>query len=348
MLAEPSTAPTQFPPWVGASLLGSTVLLVRMRSYPSIFRAKLSRNFQISCVCLCCLQGIAQTTSTQALEDERGKYEATLKSQPDDPEAQAGEVRVSERMALSARAAGDSNLALKTLLQARTYAPDNARLLYDLGVLEDEMHLFLDADKVLTHAAQVGSDDPNLLYAAGRVELDLGQLDAAEDKLAAYLKQRPGDASAHYALGRVYRQGAKFDQADSEFKRSIEIQPMQTEAYYQLGETELARGQLDEAVANFKVTLNRNPKHAGALVGTGIAFYKRKLYSKALAPLQKAVAAEGTYQPGHYYLGLTLQRLGRKDEASKELAEATRLAAIDNKQSAQRLRIHDEDDSSPQ
>lgn len=280
------------------------------------------------------------STTTAELEEARTGYEATLASNPDDLSAQAGEVQISERIALEARAAGDTNFALKALLRAQSFALNNARIYYDLGVLEDEMHLFLDADKALGQAAALGLEDPNLLYAAGRVKLDLGQLDAAEEKITAYLLERPDDASAHYALGRVYRQGIKFDQAAAEFRRCIQLQPKQTEGYYQLGETELAQGKFAEAIGNFATTLQRNPKHAGALAGTGIAYYKQGRYDLAEAPLRQAVETDGTYQQAHYYLGLVLGRLDRKAESQTELTEAARLAAIEGREAAGRLRIN--------
>ncbi len=38
-----------------------------------------------------------------------------------------------------------------------------------------------------------------------------------------------------------------------------------------------------------------------------MAYFKQKQYSLAAEPLQKAVAIEPEYQPGHCYLGLTLR-----------------------------------------
>lgn len=281
---------------------------------------------------------VVQTDSVSQ-EDARTAYETILAAHPNDVAAQSGEVQVSEGLALKARATGDRDSALAILLRAQTFAPESTRLLYDLGVLEDEMHLYHDADKTLSRAEELGANDLNLLYAAGRVKLDLGQLNAAEEKMIAYLRQKPEDASAHYAMGRIYHQGLRFVEAIAEFQRSIELQPRQTESYYQLGETQLEQGDYAQAIKNFSITLQRDPKHAGALVGTGMAYFKQKQYSLAAEPLQKAVAIEPEYQPGHYYLGLTLDRLGNKQESTKELSEAARLAKIDSSKSMQQLRI---------
>ena len=281
-------------------------------------------------------QSLPETGKNVAARDA---FERTLAADPHNLAAQEGEVQVSERMALAARAAGDKDTALVALLRAQKFAPENARLLYDLGILEDEMRLYRDADRTLAHLREIDTTNPKLLYAVARVKLDLGQLAPAEESMKAYLEVKPDDPTAHYALGRIYQQGLQFDKARAEFQRSIALQPVQTEAYYQVGDIAIQQHDYAEALANFGKTLARNPRHGGALAGSGIAYFDKKQYEKAEEFLQKAISAAPDYQPGHYYLGLTLARLGKKTEAVRELAVATKLANQDNSQGANRLRL---------
>lgn len=260
------------------------------------------------------------------VSEARDAFESVLEADPSNKEAQDGEVAASEQLALQARKEGRMNDALTYLVRAQQFVPKNERLLFDLGIQEDDMHLYPDADRTLTLAEQLSPGDPNLIYAVARVKMDLGQLSAAEEKMLAYLKLRPGDASAHYGLARVYQLGLQFDKARVEFQRCIELQPVQTEAYYQLGDIALGQGNFTEAIAEFGKTLARDPKHGGALTGTGQAYFKQKQYAKAEEFLQRAVAAAPNYETGHYYLGLTLARLGRKEDSERELSLATKLA----------------------
>lgn len=271
--------------------------------------------------------------------EARAAYEAVLQADPANAAALHGEVAASERLALDARAAGSMDDALKALLRAQTFAPHDARLLYDLSILEDEMRLYRDADKTLTELEQQKPDDAMVLYAAARVKLDLGQLAPAEEKMQAYLKLRPADAGAHYGLGRVYQLGLQFDKARAEFARSIELQPVQTEAYYELGNIALGQRDFPGAVAKFQKTLERDPKHGGALTGTGQAYFKMKQYAQAEVFLERAVAAAPGYQTGHYYLGLTLARLGRAEDSKRELDLASKLAGEASKSQGARLQI---------
>jgi tetratricopeptide (TPR) repeat protein len=269
----------------------------------------------------------------------RDAFESILNTDPKNADALRGEVAANERLALDARQAGQVDDALRDLLRAQAFAPKDPRLLYDLGILEDEMRLYHDADQTLALLAQITPTDPQVMYAVARVKLDLGQLSPAEAKMQAYLKLRPNDASAHYGLGRVYQLGLQFDKARAEFQRSIELQPVQTETYYQLGDIALGQGAFDEAIGYFSKTLARDPKHGGALAGIGQAYFKQKQYAQAEGYLERAVAAAPDYQPGHYYLGLTLARLGRKEESQRELEAASRLADEENKKASSRLHL---------
>ncbi|HEX3987214.1 MAG TPA: tetratricopeptide repeat protein [Acidobacteriaceae bacterium] len=272
-------------------------------------------------------------------EEARVIFEAILQADPSNAAAQARDVEASERLALEKRANGQDVDALSDLLRAQQRVPANARLEYDLGILEDEMHLYPEAEKALQAAQDLHMENPRLLYAVARVEMDAGQLAAAAEKMQAYLKLQPNDASAHYGLGRIFEIGLQFDKARAEFDESVRLQPEQTEAYYQLGDIDLKQNQYEAALGEFEKTLARNPKHGGALADAGEACFKEKRYDKALDYLQRAIAVAPDYQPGHYYLGLTLARLGRKEDSEKELATAAKLADEDNRKGSARYQL---------
>ena len=269
--------------------------------------------------------------------EARAVFEAILTTNPADTQAQAGEVQASESIALQARAAGQMDDSLRALIRAKNFAPGSGQLLYDLGILEDQMRLFHDADESLAQAEKLMPPDPKLLYAIARVKMDLGQLAPAEENMLAYLAAQPDDASAHFGLGRIYQIGLNFEKAKIEFARSIELKPVQTEAYYELGDIALKQGDLAQAIDQFNKTLARNPQHGGALEGAGEAEFKLKKYDDAKAFLQRAIAAAPDYPPCHYYLGLTLARLGQKEESQKELETASRMSEQQNSTGPMRL-----------
>jgi tetratricopeptide (TPR) repeat protein len=271
--------------------------------------------------------------------EARDAFETVLRGDAQNATAQAGDVEASERLALEDRAAGQMDDALQTLLRAQGVVPHNARLLFDLGILEDQMSLFQDADKSLAAADELNPGDPDILYGVARVKMDLGQLAPAQEKMEAYLRLRPDDASAHFGLGRIFQIGLQFDKARAEFMRSIALKPVQTESYFELGDLALKQGNFDEALAQFNTTLARDPRHGGALEGCGEALFKEKKYAQAGGFLERAIAAAPDYAPSHYYLGLTYARLGRKEDSERELTLASKLADKQNHASAGRLEL---------
>lgn len=247
-----------------------------------------------------------------------------LARQLSNPAAQSGEVAVSQRLALRARAAGNDTLALRTLLDAEHLVPDNPRLLYDAGILEDSMQLYWDANQSVTHLrAHPGGSAPPVLYLAGR----------------------PSDPTAHYGMGRILQLQEHFDQARAEFQKSLVLQPLQTESQFQLGQIDLGHNQ--QAINEYARTLAGDPRHGGALAGNGIALFRLRQYAQAAIWLRKATAAARTYQPAHYYIGLSLARLGQTAAAQAELAQSARMAQVQNAQSAQRLRLKQPHSATP-
>jgi len=269
----------------------------------------------------------------------REVFESILGNNPSDGEAQRGEVKASETLALKERSVGHMLEALQALMRARDFAPRNEHLLSDLGILEEEMKLYPEAEKALALAQQLDPSSLDNYYAMARVKMDEGQLDAAEQNMHVYLQSRPDDAGAHYGLGRIYELGMQFDKAKPEFQRSLELRPLQTESWYELGDMALKQNDYADAVTDFKNVLARDGRHGGALAGSGQALFREKRYDKALEYLRRAVAAAPDYQPGHYYLGLTLSRLGQKEEADRELLTAQKLADEENRNAGRHYQL---------
>ena len=190
------------------------------------------------------------------------------------------------------------------------------------------------------HLQQITPGNSKTVYLLARVKLDLGQLPEAEAAMREYLKAHPDDATAHYGLGRALQLSGDTDAASIEFHKSIALSPAQTESYYQLADMAVQSAQYDEAIAEAAMVLARDPRHGGALTDTGIAQFRQKHYDEAARVLQQAVQVAPDYQPAHYYLGLTLARLGRKQDADRELALAAKMADAQNSKSAQRLHLN--------
>jgi len=263
--------------------------------------------------------------SQQSYPEAMDRFETALATHVRDPEARAGELTAATQLALHARQSGNQDAALKCLQHARLHLADDPTLLTDLGIQAHLLHQLPEASEALNAALRLRPNSSTALYALARVETDWQRFPAAESHLRAYLVTHPDDASAHFGLGHLLFMQQHLEDARTEFNRSIELQPLQTESYYQIGQMDLdAHADADAAVL-FEKALGRNPRHGGALTGMGILAYRAKQYTSARGRLTAAVESSPGYQPAHYYLGLTLARLGEKAASDHELALATQL-----------------------
>ena len=251
--------------------------------------------------------------------------EAELHADPTSKSAQLCEREATVALALQQRNHGNAEAALDTLERGRRAIPGDVVLLLDLGIQAEAMQHLQRATDVLQQALLLDPDNAKVLYALARVETDRQSFPEAEVHFNRYLQQHPGDATAHYGLGRVYQMQQKTDEARTEFNRSVELKPAQTEAYYQLGQIALNADDDVQAETMFGKVLDRMQNHGGALTGMGILNYRLKKFPLAQQYLERAAAAAPTYQPAHYYLGLTDAKLGQNEASQQELALALKL-----------------------
>lgn len=254
------------------------------------------------------------------------RFETVLATDLRNPAARSGELTAATQLALDTGKAGHPAAAFLCLQHAREHLPDDPTLLLDLGILAEQLHQLPIAQDTLEASLKLRSDDPQTLYALSRVELDREHFADSERHLRAYLATYPKDATAHFGLGHLLQMQQHIDDAKAEFERSLALQPLQTESFYQLGQIALDAGQPDTAKPLFAKTLARDPHHGGALTGLGILAYRQKDFAVARTQLTEAITSSPDYQPAHYYLGLTLARLGETEASTRELKIATDLA----------------------
>jgi tetratricopeptide (TPR) repeat protein len=259
-------------------------------------------------------------------EAQMSACERVLQANRSDATARRGEVDAAVHYSLAERREHREQAALWLLLRAQYWVPDDPGLLVDLGVQEDNLKLFADADRALTEALRIRPNDLNTLYTVARVKMDLGQMQSAEQAWLSYIKQDPSNPTAYYGYGLVLQTLGRDDEARIQFKRSIEVNPNQAESFYRLGESARREGNKADARSEYERALARDSRHGGALTGLAILDYEEKKYDSAESELEAAIKSEPEYRTTRYYHGLTLARLGRKKEAEAEFARAMQLS----------------------
>lgn len=153
-----------------------------------------------------------------------------------------------------------------------------------------------------------------------------------------YLKAKP-DPSIPQAAVDFYRQGQEFarkgntNKAAEQFNSALAISPQFAAALSELGVQYMKLAQMDKAAQTLEMFLKLRPDdplgqlHLGvALYNQSVALYGEKKVdesnqkaTQAQTHLQTAITLKSSGPSAHYYLGMTLIRLRRYDEAQKEL-----------------------------
>lgn len=87
------------------------------------------------------------------------------------------------------------------------------------------------------------------------------------------------------------------------------------EAYFLLSQVEASTGNLAEAIRSAENSVSLAPDNPGILFHLGLLYYNAEQYERSGAVLERAIALVPEYSNAKYFLALTLDKRGRRDEA---------------------------------
>jgi Flp pilus assembly protein TadD len=144
----------------------------------------------------------------------------------------------------------------------------------------------------------------------------------------------PDSYRAYSNLGGVSVLGCDFPSAVAAFRQALRLRPTDPVAASNLGMTQLWTGRPAEAVTTLEAAVKQAPKdwqilanYADALTAKGETEKARDGYERSIALGREAIALNPTDPVAHSSLGTSLARLGRGDEAAKEIQAALALDA---------------------
>jgi len=281
-------------------------------------------------------------------QDAVPELQQALQLDPGRTDAAGALAHILMDQAKSASASGDWDGALRFLLEARKYAPENADVLYEFGIVAQKLSLVDDEIAAFQQTLRLRKDDALAMFYLGFALMGRARYDDARQQFAQYVELRPDDPSGYGALGMALAAVGRSEDARAQFERSIALLPKQSEAYYRLGLLDLDAGDYDRAALNLHKVLENKPNDAGALTALGRVEFEQKHYPEAISLLQQAVSQDDSLQEAHYYLGLTLARMGHKQESSEQLEIAARLEQEQKERSRHQLRLNKPEDPGKQ
>jgi tetratricopeptide (TPR) repeat protein len=280
---------------------------------------------------------------------------AALRAQSPVKQAQ-GSVSLSVESAIDLAAKGRCLEALPVLKSSATHIAGKD-LRYRAGMAKARCAMSLDQTEIVVQALsglnREFPDDPEVLYItthyyselAGRASQRLASVapsshqthqleaEAAEsqgrwdDAIAEYeaiLKQNPNLPGIHYRLGRIHlsrpETATSTDGAIQEFEAELKADPNNAAAEFFLGEIARRAGRWDDAIPHFANAAKFDPGFVEAFLALGMSLNSAERFADAVSPLEKYVKDQPSDPAGHYQLSISYARMGRKQDATREMA----------------------------
>ena len=263
-------------------------------------------------------------------------HDAALAAKPDAVEALRQAAGIAEQQ-------GELERSLSYWIRARKLEPNDPGTLLGFGRVCLKMDLLDDAEPALNEAARLRPEDTVAQYTLAAAKVGKRQFEAAESLLQGLVTKRPDDAQLQYAVGSVFYVQGKLAEAAAHLRESLRLQPEQLASRYYLALVARDQGDERQAIEMLERLTRSHPDHAASCEALGGLLMNAQRYAEAEVNLRNAVRLNAKSVKANYQLGLLLARMGRKDEADKQLELAKTLRKEDEETSRLQLRLLDPD-----
>ncbi|HEX3818787.1 MAG TPA: tetratricopeptide repeat protein [Candidatus Sulfotelmatobacter sp.] len=172
---------------------------------------------------------------------------------------------------------------------------------------------------------KLGADTAESHLFVGKYRLESGQFDRAIAEFNAAAERNPKLDLVHFYLGLAHLKKQEYDTARDEFLKDAAIEPDLALNYDYLGQVYWLMQDDQNAEKSYRTALHRDSRLVDSHLGLAKIYQKQQKYPAALAEADAAVKFDPARPDTHYVRGQALLHLDRKQEAKKELDEATRI-----------------------
>ncbi len=168
----------------------------------------------------------------------------------------------------------------------------------------------------------------------GDVYLSIGILEYAEgnykEAIANLEKARqldPRDVGPPYYLGLAHNAQGDYATGIKFLSEAKQLEPENLDVRFQIGVAHFSQKDYNAAQPEFQFVFGKNPRYENVGYYLGYISYERRQFEQALPLFQQDVSADPQFrQLAQFYAGLTLQNLGRSEEAVRQLAVSAQTA----------------------
>lgn len=179
-------------------------------------------------------------------------------------------------------------------------------------------------------------------YEAGVKSISDGRISLGLASLRQAAEVEPQNALYRNAVGAVLLNVGRFPDAQAEFQKAVELDPTYADAYHNLGSAYAEQGKWEEAITAYKKALAQTIYSTPETTynNLGYAYWALDRRTEAEEAFRAALQLEPKLVPSHFWLGVLLQKEGRKDEAKQHFQAARDLepASLLGKRAAEVLK----------
>lgn len=138
----------------------------------------------------------------------------------------------------------------------------------------------------------------------------------------------PDDPRWSYYLAINYRYEGALEESVAALDRVVAFVPNDLAALTHRADIRLELGLMEEAEADYRLVLERDPASSAARLGLGRIDFDRRDYQSAVERFEQALRGQPPGSVVHHHLGLALRRLGRREEAARQLELNDHLSVV--------------------
>jgi len=213
--------------------------------------------------------------------------------------------------------AGELEEAAATVTKLRKIAPDNPEVLY--AAYRTYADLSGESMLALSLAAP---DSAQMHQIMAHEESRQGNNNGAVAQYRKAIAIDPHLPGAHFELAELLhasQDSAVKKEAEQEYRAALAENPQDEKSILRLAEIDAQKGNAQQSLAEYTKAVELQPSDADAMLGLAKILTDTDQTDKALPLLEQAVQLEPTNATAHYRLGTLYRKIGRSEDAKKEL-----------------------------
>jgi tetratricopeptide (TPR) repeat protein len=129
------------------------------------------------------------------------------------------------------------------------------------------------------------------------------------------------NAEACHNLGALYAEEGRTREAIRFFEAALELQP-DADGHHNLGLVHFQNNDFDHALGCFETCARRDPQHAVSRYFAALSLFRKGVYAEAIGRFRDAMGLDNRLVRAQYYIGVSLHKTERFDEALAALLRA--------------------------